>query len=539
MFFVLALCWQFLTYNGFPNDHYVHVARARQMLLGALPVRDYVDPGLPLTYAVSASARWMAGDVAGAELLVVALGIAVGAAATCLCATTLAQSTIIGSAVTLLEILASPRSYSYPKIVLYAIGGVVIVGVARQGSRRWVLSAAVLTALAFLMRHDHGLYLGLACATALVLSASDWTVIARRLLQFGVVLAVLLLPWAVWVQYYGGLVPYFESAIAFSRREADISVMRDLPRLQIGAGISADNAHAWLFYLFYALPVVCAVLALWRGLSRRQRWPGESAAIGAIALVALAIDAGFLRNPLSTRLADATVPACFLGAWLLGLAWTMRSRWPAATMLVRAAAGVMLIVTGVAVWRVGDVTNKLDEVGVFDDWDHVREHAGGIATVLRRPEMEARKLPSRVSAGLVPFFHYLDRCTAPTDRLFVSGPYPDVFVLARRGFAGGHIAFMQAFYVSDSDQALTLARMRHESVPFVLLVLDEQDAFAGSFPKILAYIESTYDVLTDVPVDGMKGVRVLVERSRRRTGVDAKTGWPCFIQRGSSTAASS
>ena len=83
--FLLAALWQFLTYNGFPNDHYFHVARARQMLLGEWPVRDFVDPGAPLQYVISALSRWLFGDIAAAELVVVAFGVAVGAAATVVC----------------------------------------------------------------------------------------------------------------------------------------------------------------------------------------------------------------------------------------------------------------------------------------------------------------------------------------------------------------------------------------------------------------------------------------------------------------------
>jgi hypothetical protein len=37
--------WRFLSFSGFNNDHYVHVARAYQILLGEWPVRDFVDPG--------------------------------------------------------------------------------------------------------------------------------------------------------------------------------------------------------------------------------------------------------------------------------------------------------------------------------------------------------------------------------------------------------------------------------------------------------------------------------------------------------------
>lgn len=524
-----AVLWQFLTYNGFPNDHYFHVARARQMLLGEWPVRDFVDPGAPLQYVISAASRWLFGDIAAAELVVVAFGVAVGAAATVVCASWLARSVIVAVGVALLEILASPRSYSYPKMLLYGLAGCLIVAITVHASRARVVMAGVLTATAFLMRHDHGLFIGVACATAIVLSAADVADAARRFGLFAAVVAVLLAPWAAWVQYYQGLVPYFQMGIAVSRREADISLLRDLPQLQFSAGLTSDNLLAWLYYVFWILPCVCVLLALWRRVTRREQWSGESVAIWAIAVMAVALDATFLRNPLATRLADATVPAALLGAWLLGLVWSMKSSLLIA-LSARAAAAVVVACTLVAIWGLGDVNGKLDEVGAFeDDLEHVQQHTAATVAALTIAEVDLRKHPSRVSAALVPFLRYVNRCTEATDRLLVSGPYPEIFVYARRGFAGGHIAFLEAFYHSDNDQQLTLRRIERQSVPFVVLPLDNQDAFAGSFPKVLAHVTAAYELLADIPADGLKGIRIMVERARKPIGTDSETGWPCFV----------
>jgi hypothetical protein len=525
--FVVALGWQFATYNGFSNDHYFHVARAQQMLLGELPVRDFVDPGAPLQYVISAAARWLFGDSAAPELLVVALGVAVGAAATVVAATWLGGAVLLAAGMALLQILASPRSYSYPKMLLYGIAGCVIVAVASKATRARLLGAAVLTAAAFLMRHDHGLFIGLACTAALGLSARGIADATRRCALFGTAVIVMLTPWALWVQSYQGLVPYLEMGIAVSRREADISLLRDLPQLQLTAGLTTANVHAWMYYLYWSLPIVCVVIAVGRRYARREQWPAEWVAVCAIAILALALDATFLRNPLETRLADVVVPASLLGAWLLGLAWRVRRPLPAAVIL-RSVSAAIVAVTSIAIWHVGDASDKLDEVGVFDDLEHVQEHLAAVAQALTQPEMDVRKLPSRVSAGLVPFFHYVERCTAPNDRLLVSGPYPDVFVLARRGFAAGHIAFLEGWYTSDADQALSLARMRRQSVPFVVLPLDDQETFARDFPQVLAHVESAYDLMVDLPADGLTGIRILVERARPRTGTDTATGWPCF-----------
>src|SRR5688572_1624345 len=189
--FLGAVCWQFATYNGFPNDHYFHVARAQQMLLGEWPVRDFVDPGAPLQYVISAAARWLIGDGAAPELLVVALGVAVGAAATVVCGTWLARSVLVATGVALLQILASPRSYSYPKLLLYGIAGCVIVAVVSNATRVRLLGAAVLTAVAFLMRHDHGLFIGVACVAAIGLSAPGIVPALRRCALFGAAVIVL------------------------------------------------------------------------------------------------------------------------------------------------------------------------------------------------------------------------------------------------------------------------------------------------------------------------------------------------------------
>jgi hypothetical protein len=533
--FLGALLWQFFTYNGFPNDHYYHVARARQMLLGEWPVRDFVDVGAPLTYVISAAPRSLFGDRAASELLVVALGVAVGAAATTIGASWLARSTVIGVGVGVLEILASPRSYSYPKMLLYGLAGCMIVALAAQATRARLLIAAGLTAVSFLMRHDHGLFIGTACALAMVLGATSVADAARRLAVFGAGTAVLLLPWAIWVQYYQGLVPYFEMGIAVSRREADISLLRDLPQLRIAAGLTAANVLAWMYYLYWTIAGLCMVLALARRVLRREQWRGESVAVGAIALVGLALDSSFLRNPLETRLADAVVPACLLGAWLLGLVWTMQAH-RAIVIALRVASSVVLALTIVAIWGIGDVHDKLDEVGVFaDDLEHFQQHTAAVVNALAQPEVDVRKLPSRVSAALVPFLRYVDRCTAPTDRLLVSGPYPDVFVLGRRGFAGGHITFTQGFYHSEADQELTLARMKRQSVPFVVLPLDDQPAFEDGFRHVHAHIAAAYEPLADVQADGLKGIRIMVDRARTPHGTDSETGWPCFVRRDGST----
>ena len=63
--FALVFAYRWLTVN-FTNDQFVHLSRARQILLGELPVRDFFDPGLFLQYYASAAAGSESGGHVGA-----------------------------------------------------------------------------------------------------------------------------------------------------------------------------------------------------------------------------------------------------------------------------------------------------------------------------------------------------------------------------------------------------------------------------------------------------------------------------------------
>ena len=73
----------------------------------------------------------------------------------------LSGSLAIALLVTVFEVLIFPRSYSYPKMLVYGAGAWVMLGLARQPSRRRIVVTAFAVAVAFLFRHDHGLFMGL------------------------------------------------------------------------------------------------------------------------------------------------------------------------------------------------------------------------------------------------------------------------------------------------------------------------------------------------------------------------------------------
>src|SRR5262245_61134271 len=230
------------------------------MVLGEWPVRDFVDPGWPLMYGVSAFARLLFGRELWVELLVVASALAIGAGFTLAAATRLSGSIAVALMVTLLGIGLNPRSFGYPKILLYAIAGWLFIAATERMSHRRAIGLAAMTVVAFLFRHDHGLYIGAGSLVAVVFSSAREGThsVVRRTTIFAACVVLFLLPWALFVQYYVGLIEYLKPALEFSRAEAEGTVLRSLPWLdRSGSAIAAQaNWEVWLFYLFHLTPLV-------------------------------------------------------------------------------------------------------------------------------------------------------------------------------------------------------------------------------------------------------------------------------------------
>ncbi len=525
---LFAIAWRFLTFTGFTNDHYVHLARAYQMLLGEWPVRDFVDPGMPLMYVVSAVARMAGGPALRTEWTVTAGAFAVAAACMTVAGARLSGSVVVGTLGSMLAVVINPRSFSYPKLLLYAVAALVILGAARNPTRLRVFALAVITVVAFLFRHDHGLYIGIGAAAAIVLAgrAHGWTIVVRRGGWFGAWVMALLAPWGMFVAAHGGLVEYVRSAIAFSRVEARYTMLRGWPALQFSGPVaSRDNAVSWLFYLFHALPLLCLLLVVWRLRRGREAWTGEAAAVGALALMAIPLNLAFLRESLAVRVPDAVALAVLLGAWVLSLSMRGRGTWRAVRTI--GAVAIVSVTTG-AVFVAAEAREQLGRTDVWSGWRGVAERTADLTRRMNLPWPEGDHIPSRYSGDLMPFLTYLQRCTSPDDRLLMTGLFPEMYVLAERGFAGGQIAFMPGYYSGDDDQVRTIARLEAQSVPFVVLVRELEPGIRSEMPLIAAYVEARYEPLADIAVPETQGVRVYVEKGRPSARIDAVTGWPCF-----------
>jgi hypothetical protein len=206
--FVVTSLFQFLT-TYFPNDHFVHLSRAQQILLGEVPVRDFFDPGMILQYYVSALALLASGHSLLGEAIMVALFFGLGAALTFALSARVSGSLTIAIASTILVIVLPARSYGYPKAFLYVLALVAGWAYARRPTTRHVVSLVAITATAFLFRHDHGVYIGLFVVSLMALL--HWRHPYTGLTMMGAyvgLIVVVLLPFVLFIQFTVGIPNY-------------------------------------------------------------------------------------------------------------------------------------------------------------------------------------------------------------------------------------------------------------------------------------------------------------------------------------------
>ncbi len=283
--FALAAAFRFLALkNGFVNDHFVYISGGRQMLFGEWPTRDWIDPGLPLMFGASALAQAVFGSTLFAEAVLVSIAFGLAAAFTAAAVRQLTGSMALAILAALFEIAVFPRTYSYPKIVAYAFEFWLYGRYLARPDRGRLFAMAAGVAVAFMFRHDHGLFLGVGAVLTILLAreSAAWKTSARDAAMFTAIVAVLLLPYLVYVQAYGGLWVYFRTGVEFSQREA-------LRQWHVWPRVFGDERplESALVYMLYLLPLIAIGIVLARGTRarlartsprglRRLRWSRSS-----------------------------------------------------------------------------------------------------------------------------------------------------------------------------------------------------------------------------------------------------------------------
>jgi hypothetical protein len=218
--FVVAFLYRLPDATALINDHFMHVVFGRQLLWGRLPVRDAVSLGMPLQTGLSAAAEWLVGYRLLSEGLVISTAFAAAAVLTFVIIRRATGSLVMAVAGALLEVAIAPRTYSYPKLVVYAAGILLLWRYVDRPSTRRAVALGLATSLAFYLRHDHGLYLGL---IAVAVMAMQHGRSLRTSVQHIAVLAatcvLCVAPFFAYVEAYGSVRDYVTDLRQFSDRE--------------------------------------------------------------------------------------------------------------------------------------------------------------------------------------------------------------------------------------------------------------------------------------------------------------------------------
>src|SRR5918993_1418393 len=167
--FAAAFLYRLPDATALINDHFMHVVFGRQLLWGRLPVRDAVSLGMPLQTGLSAAAEWLVGYRLLSEGIIISTAFAAAAVLTFAVIRRATGSLLMAAAGALLEVALAPRTYSYPKIIVYAAGILLLWRYVDRPSNRRAMELGVATAVAFYLRHDHGLYLGLVAVAVIAM----------------------------------------------------------------------------------------------------------------------------------------------------------------------------------------------------------------------------------------------------------------------------------------------------------------------------------------------------------------------------------
>jgi hypothetical protein len=518
--FILVASLRFLSLTGFPDDHYVHLAGAQQMLHGEWPSKDFVDLGAPLTYAISAAAQAMFGQRQLTEALLMAVAFGLGAVLTLRAGVALTGSIGLGLAATFIAFLVFPRTYSYPKIVLYAAASVALLWYATRPSFWRIVGLAGLAAVAALVRHDHGLYIGLASVAAVALTPlpSDRSKGLRSVATLAAAVVVFMLPYLIYLQVVDGVLAHLQRGMTFSALE--------VPRQRLTL-TGLPFYDEWMLAAAWLTPLAALLVMAISVVRRREGAWAILQRVTPLVVLAVVANAGLIRDSLDVRLPDAIVPPALLLAWLAGQAWKTPPR--PIGLAARIAAVAVLLTTMLSAAVMGSIPEQLNRAGVLGELDRIPEHAAMLVRDMERP-WAGRQVPSATAGELRPFFDYAERCIPPDQRVLVPAFLPEVAVLAKRPFAGGQYWFMAGAMNSPADHALVMSRITRQHPPVAVFRRPNYDALARDFPELDTYIMSHYGEVARWSLGDDDAIYLMMDATQSR-GIDVKTGWPCFRNR--------
>jgi hypothetical protein len=486
---ILAFAARYALTGAIENDHFVTFTRGLQVLYGDWPVRDFDDPGFPLSYLVSTVTAAIFGPSLFVNVLLCVLLLALTSVLTYLLAFRATGDTVAALVAAAVTMAIYPRLYNATKVIVPVVAIWLAWRYADAPDRRRLVALALWSAVAFLFRHDYLVYVAAGYVVLLVMCHTDAPrELAVRLVGYAALSLLFMAPWLLYVQLFEGLSEYFASALRFVAAEGRRT---------------ATGPQPLAFYVLTAVPVAGLMASFRRG--RRLGRPHLVAA----SVMLLALDLVFLRDVLAARIPDVIAPTAVVAAAVAGYYLSQRA------MKSVAMIGVIVIFAAIAV----QATRRSDSVST--PLEAVRR-IGQITRRLRDVSPDIVPDPS-----MAPLITYLTRCTAPGDRVFVAGFGPEIPALAHRPFAARLPSWLPGYYEDPADVNRALARLRRERLGAAVF-LDGTPAVARSWPALMEAIRDRGLDEYAVPSRDTR-MRVWLPRAANGARHDSATDLPCLF----------
>jgi hypothetical protein len=512
------------------NDDYLHLSTAQQLLVGGVPVRDFLDPGELLFYSTSALAQVVLGRSVFSEVLLDACLLSLGQVLVFVLASKAAGSSVVGLLAAAFPVAIVSRLYSYPKTLLYVGALWLMWRYVDSRSARVLGILSVWTGTAFLFRHDHGAYIGLTVAVMLV-AVHGWRGgdLLRTVGRFTVPLALIVLPFLMFLSFNGGIAFYVRACLDTAAGEYSRTV---------GAVPSFRESWttAWHYYVTVAMAPATVLLLLvdwWR----RRRTPsplawrgmdGEPRKLLCAAVLGVLMHTYLLRAKSDSAIADVSALTAVLGGWLIarGLhaGWSLVRRQPARVPRPSLARGLAALLAACATMALYSTT--MQQVAHTAGGDGVRSFVRVVANGGDPWSPSVARLSHMAAPYDDEGARYVSACTADTDRLLITSGYrPELYYATGRGFAAGRLYYLNSLAPAPEFKTFSLGRLQAERVPLVLLEPTDEE-FRREFGDLYRHVQQHYRPVGRLQLMGVS-FDVLAD-SRIQPTRTSPQGLPCF-----------
>jgi hypothetical protein len=410
----------------------------------------------------------------------------------------------------------------------------MIVAYARRPTTRRVVGGAVLTAVAFLFRHDYAVLAGVGILLGYA-AAGDRTRALRHGAIYVGLTALLLMPSLAYVQYHAGLFRYVRDSIVVSQREAERTGLAAWPAFTMtsesGQPVSAasffdveQNGVTWLYYVMRLLPFAAAAM-VWKAGIGTERPSVRAAALAIAGMSAFAVPF-WLRGSVAVRLGDLGP----LFSTLLAIVCSQTFRVSAGTRAWgrSVVAVIMLVVLGataLSATTVGYVRTQLNTSGLARSWAATRERTDELSKAL------ATLPDAALVEGNTPFriARYVNTCTQPSDRIVMMSYQPETLPYARRLFGAGRLSVIPKYILGPENEAELVGFWQRQSVPLVLVEFDEFLTTTGhDFPVVRRYLREHYHEDGSIGLSTSRTLHVFATNDRAPLSTFGDERLPCF-----------